>query len=241
MRSPPQFLVGTSGAGWAALILSGLGWLGLGVMSLATEPGRLVCHFTDREFLGDAFAPAPPLEWTLMVFAMMGPLLAAPMDHLWHRSFARYRVRAIALFLMSYVVVWCLVCALYTLAIDAASRHQIDQAALLVALLPLAGIWQFSAFKQYAVQRCHLRPPISVFGVRAWLDPVWFALRLGFWCVSSCGALMLVAFVTPDAGMLAMLMASAIIFYERTRWARSRRLDFAIGSSRGGNVAPIRI
>ena len=46
------------------------------------------------------------LGWALMLAAMMGPLVAAPLRHVCARSFARRRARAVALFGCGYVAIW---------------------------------------------------------------------------------------------------------------------------------------
>jgi predicted metal-binding membrane protein len=129
------------------------------------------------------------------------------------------------LFLCTYIAVWCLVYALFAVALISIAGFSLNTLQLLALTTPIAAAWQFSAHKRAALLRCHLRPPLSVFGHRAWLDPIWFALRRGAWCVLSCWALMLVAFVAPSMSL--MLIATAIIACEQVLRAPLRPLPLA--------------
>src|SRR5262249_32135480 len=122
--------------------------------------------------------------------------------------------RAIGLFWLTYIVLWSLVGVLFALA--AANAFWIGNTVLLVLTLLIALAWQLLPAKATALRRCHLRPPLAVFGARALLDPPWFALRLTGWCVASCWAVMVAALAAQNAtpGLVPMLIASAIIVWE---------------------------
>jgi predicted metal-binding membrane protein len=165
------------------------------------------------EALSQALHPNMFVGWSFMALAMMGPLLGGALHHLWHRSLARHRVRNIVLFISTYIAIWCLAYALFTLALVSIDASLIRTLPLLMVTTAIAVAWQFSPYKREALLRCHARPPLSVFGYRAWLDPIWFAGRRGAWCVVSCWALMLVPFAAQS--MLLMLVVTAIITYEQ--------------------------
>jgi len=172
-----------TGAAVAAWGLSGLGWLGLAAWSSVGDAAiGPICRASGGA-LDDALRPELLLGTTLMMLAMMAPLTAGPMHHLWHRSLARHRLRAIGLFWLTYIALWGLVGVLFALA--AANASRIGNAVLLTLLIALA--WQRLPAKATALRRCHLRPPLAVFGARALLDPPWFALRLTAWCVVVLG------------------------------------------------------
>jgi predicted metal-binding membrane protein len=204
--------------------MSGMSWLGLLGLYLSSDTGGPICHSSGGSLLADALRPDLLLAWVLMIVAMMGPLLAGPIHHLWHRSFARHRPRAIFLFLTAYVVVWCCVCALLTFGLSATDGYKADVAVLVPLTLILAALWQLLPSKRHALLRCHQRPPLSVFGVRAWLDPIQFAVRLGFWCAVSCWPFMLASMATPSGGPFFMAIGSAIATYEQVFRIRSRPL-----------------
>jgi hypothetical protein len=111
-------------------------------------------------------------------------------------------------------------------ALAAANASRIGNTVLLTLLIALA--WQRLPAKATALRRCHLRPPLAVFGARALLDPPWFALRLTAWCVASCWAVMVAALAAQNAtpGLVPMLIASAIIVWEQL-WRTPLRSDGA--------------
>jgi hypothetical protein len=152
-----------TGAAVAAWGLSGLGWLGLAAWSLRGDAAiGPICRASGGA-LDDALRPELLLGTTLMMLAMMAPLTAGPMHHLWHRSLARHRLRAIGLFWLTYIALWSLVGVLFALA--AANASRIGNTVLLTLLIALA--WQRLPAKATALRRCHLRPPLAVFGARA--------------------------------------------------------------------------
>ena len=51
-----------------------------------------------------------------MLLAMMPPLVAPPLLHVWHRSLPRRRLRAVALFVLGYACVWLTAGALLAVA-----------------------------------------------------------------------------------------------------------------------------
>jgi predicted metal-binding membrane protein len=213
VASPLRTLAELPGTSLAAAGLSAVGWLGLAAVPYGGEQTGPICSIAAATALGQVLRPGLFVASGLMVLAMMGPLLGGPLHHLWHRSLARHRLRNIVLFLSTYITVWCLVYALFTVVLVSIDGFSLNTLQLLVLTTPIAVAWQFSARKRAALLRCHLRPPLSVFGRRAWLDPIWFALRRGAWCVLSCWALMLVAFAAQS--LLLMLIATAIITVEQ--------------------------
>jgi len=216
VANPARILSALPGATLAAAGLSATGWLGLAAVSYGDVQTGPICSEPAVEALG----PGVFVGWGFMAFAMMGPLLGGPLHHLWHRSLARHRVRNIVLFISTYIAIWCLVYVLFTIILVRIHASLLGTIPLLVLTTAIAVAWQFSPHKREALRRCHLRPPLSVFGYRAWLDPIWFAVRRGAWCVVSCWALMLVPFAAQS--MLLMLIATAIITYEQVFrvWAR---------------------
>ena len=208
-----------TGAAVAAWGVSGLGWLGLAAWSSLGDAGiGPICRASGGA-LDDVLRPELLLGTTLMMLGMMGPLTAGPMQHLWHRSLARHRLRTIALFSLTYIALWSLVGVLFALALAlaAATASRIGNATFLALTLLIALAWHLLPAKATALRRCHLRPPLAVFGARALLDPPWFALRLTAWCVASCWAVMVAALAAQNAmpGLLPMLIASAIIVWDQ--------------------------
>jgi predicted metal-binding membrane protein len=209
VASPVRILSALPGTTLAAAGLSVVGWLGLAALSYGDADTGPICSAPAVEVLH----PGVFVGWGFMALAMTGPLFGGPLHHLWHRSLARHRVRNIVLFISTYIAIWCLVYVLFTMVLVSIGASLSRTLPVLVLTTAIAIAWQFSPHKRKALLRCHLRPPLSVFGYRAWLDPIWFAVRRGAWCVLSCWALMLVPFAAQS--VLLMLIATAISSYEQ--------------------------
>lgn len=153
----------------------------------------------------------------LMLIAMMTPALAGPLLHLWFRSLSRHRWRAITLFFLGYFMVWLSACAmLFIVALTLVSLTGSEMAAAGIALTACL-LWQSSALRARCLTRCHLRPRLSIFGLMALVDPLFFGVRHGFWCVTACWALMLIPMCVADWHVPLMLLATVLVAYERTK------------------------
>src|SRR5262249_45685145 len=122
--------------------------------------------------------------WTLMVAAMMSPLLVAPLRHVRDRSFTRRRTRAMLLFVAGYTAVWMIAGAgLQAPALAArwgASAPLVYFGGTVVAIL-----WQISPAKQWCLNRCHRRPHVAAFGAAADRDAFKFGVRNGVSCAGA--------------------------------------------------------
>jgi predicted metal-binding membrane protein len=210
-------LAAISRAPWPLLLLVSLvGW---------TAPLAAGRWFAVPDFCGgsagswlepDALAQYHPgllvLPWLLMLLAMMPPLLARPIRHLWRRSLRRRRMRAIALFAAAYTAVW-LLGGVVLLAAAIMLRGFAE-----VAVVPAAAIaflWQATPVKQVCLNGCHRLPPLATFGLAADLDCLRFGFTAGSWCVGTCWALMLVPLAAGAAHLTLMAVASLVMLLER--------------------------
>jgi predicted metal-binding membrane protein len=223
-----DLLRGMSRATAALMTLSVIGWLALAVWagldrvplcgSAAADPASLVDLRLQLALTG---VPLLLLSSATMIVAMMAPTLSGPMLHLWHRSLARHRWRAIALFMAGYLSVWLGVYgALFLMA--QAARTVSGGATLLAVGLCVALLWQATPIRRHCLQRCHLRPRLSIFGLRALGDPLAFGLTSASWCAATCWAWMLVPFCANQGRPVLMLAVGIMIAAERTLW-RERR------------------
>ena len=171
------------------------------------------------------------LSWLVMLLAMMPLLLAQPLLHLWVRSLARRRIRAIAAFLFAYFAVW-MAAGPVLLAIAVAVRMATkgsDVLAVALALV-LAVLWRVCPVRQVCLNRCHVLPRLSPFGVAADRDCLLFGARMGAWCVGACWALMVVPLVVDTLHLAAMLVVMLVMLNERlaptrpVRWRLRRSL-----------------
>jgi len=161
--------------------------------------------------------------WFLMILAMMSPLHANAIQHLWARSLSRRRIRAIIVFAIAYLAVWMLAGAVLILGaklLEVQSREA--GTAPLIGLL-IAFIWQASPWKQICLNHCHWVTRLSLSGLAADLDCLRFGLVKGCWCVGSCWALMFVSLVSGSVGLPLMLVVSLYLFIEQYLPARPPR------------------
>lgn len=140
-------------------------------------------------------------------------------------SFARKRSSAIgstpatAVFVLGYIAVW----TAYSLC-AAAGQVVLGHASLMhstsvmptVALLLLAGVYQFTPFKHACLTQC--RSPFTFF-LAKWRDGNWGAFVLGLqhgsYCVGCCWALMGLMFVFGAMNLLWMAALSVFMLGEK--------------------------
>jgi predicted metal-binding membrane protein len=150
-------------------------------------------------------------HWSLMVAAMMLPLVILPARHVAFRSLWRRRHRAIGGFLIGYIAIWA-ASGLAALAILAAMPES-SMAAIMV--FALAALWQLTPWKQWALRACHRTVPLPPRGWRADLACIRYGALLGRHCVGSCWAGMLASMLTPS--IAAMGIVGAVYAAERYR------------------------
>jgi predicted metal-binding membrane protein len=156
------------------------------------------------------------LSWLVMLLAMMPLSLARPILHLWVRSLARRRTRAIAAFLIAYFAVW-MAAGPVLLAIAVVVRMAAkgsDVLAIALALV-LALLWRLCPIRQICLNRCHGLPRLSPFGLAADRDCLLFGVRTGAWCVGACWPLMVVPLVVDVMHLAAMLAVTLLLLNER--------------------------
>jgi len=170
------------------------------------------------------------LSWLVMLLAMMPLSLARPILHLWVRSLARRRTRAIVAFLFAYFAVWMAagpVLLVIAVAVRMAAKGS-DVLAIALALV-LALLWRLCPIRQICLNRCHGLPRLAPFGLAANRDCLIFGVRTGAWCVGACWPLMVVPLVVDVMHLAAMLAVTLLLLNERlaptrpVRWRLRRR------------------
>ncbi len=207
IRAPVLFV---SAAAWILLVLEPHG-MGMHAQHAGMPDGSL-------DMLLASNPPASlALGWTLMLAAMMAPLLIAPVRHVRDRSFARRRARSIGLFVAGYASVWMAAgVMLMSLAMAVRLRAAESFAPLGIAAI-VALVWQFSPLKQRCLNRGHAHPQLAAFGRAADVGVFRFGLTHGVWCVGSCWALMLLPLLVTQWHLAAMATV--------TLWLSAERLE----------------
>ncbi len=159
-------------------------------------------------------------HWSLMIAAMMFPLLIAHVRVVASRSLWRRRHRAIALYLIGYGTPWLLFGAI---AITTLRYLSFEWAAAVT--LVMAAAWQVTPWKQRGLRACHRTGSLAAFGWRADADCIRSGGTAAYYCLLSCWALMLPC-AAGVGGYWLMPAISAFTFVERTT-DRPRQLRFA--------------
>jgi predicted metal-binding membrane protein len=160
-------------------------------------------------------------EWTLMIVAMMFPLLVPAIGHVGTRSYAFRRERSVALFVAGYALTWAAAVTMASGALVVAlSGLAVSGLATWGGLIgcALAALWQISAAKERAVNRCHGTVPLRPAGFAADQDAIRFGLLHGIRCVGACLPTMVLPLLGSH-GVGAMAVIFAILLAERARQA----------------------
>jgi hypothetical protein len=178
---------------WWSLGLSLLAWLLLLAPYDAIGPGfRLThqhhSHHIQRmpvQWAGEMF------WWSVMVVAMMLPLIVDCTRTAAARSLWARRHWAIFVFTLGYLAAWILAgvvisAVIFTLRVQGWYRPAIGA----FAAFGLAAVWQLTAAKRRALRSCHRSIPMAPQGWRANRDCLRYGWIIGGNCLLSCGVLM---------------------------------------------------
>jgi predicted metal-binding membrane protein len=217
---------------WPFVVASAAGWALLAALA-AAPPLPALCLSAASIGEGAAVRLALALDvtgpailsltWLAMLLAMMPPLVASPLLHVWHRSLPRRRGRAVALFVTGYACVWLVggaLLALASLALGGLALVTMLPPLALASLVLLA--WHMTPLRQLCLNRCHRKPSLSAFGLHAETDSFGYGASHGVWCVGTCWALMVLPLTT--GGLLhagTMLAVTFVSMVERVRPPRS--------------------
>jgi predicted metal-binding membrane protein len=177
--------------------------------------------------------------WLLMSAAMMLPT-ALPLVAAFRRMVRRRgdRARLVGLLIGGYLAVW-FGFGVAAHALDAGVHAVATRSTWLTfngwaigaMVIALAGLFQFSALKDFCLERC--RAPLG-FILRHWRGRAWgrqslaLGVNHGLYCVGCCWALMLLMFVVGTASVGWMLVLGAVMAAEKAL-PFGRRLSHPIG------------
>lgn len=151
--------------------------------------------------------------WFLMLLAMMPPLLAMPLMHVWQSSLPRRRMRASFVFLFGYCALWMAVGPLLW-ALALLLQITFGKNVWIMALL-ISMVWRSSPWHRAALNRGHRSRRIGLFGWPADRDCLTFGISHGLFCIVTCWAWMLVPLVSGVWHIPVMLLAGLIMLAER--------------------------
>ncbi|MFL9853971.1 copper chaperone [Pseudomonas chlororaphis] len=213
-RAPWPLLFATAGLG-LALCLYTAGHRSLPAFCSAVGGLSIVTSWPTALKAELALNPAQQMlaDWALMLLAMMPPLLAMPLMHVWRSSLPRRRIRAVLGFLLGYTALW-MAAGPLLMGLALLLQLSIADAALATALL-VALLWSASPWQRAALNRGHRMRRIGLFGWTADRDCLVFGATHGALCIASCWAWMLVPLLGGAWHIPLMLVAGAIMLVER--------------------------
>ena len=173
--------------------------------------------------MGHAFLPRL-LHWTLMIAAMMAPILAEPIRVVRSRSFAKRRPQAVGLFVAGYTAVW-VAAGIALLALSSVLDAHVSPVKAAAFVFGVAMTWQCAPAKQWCLNCCHATPDLAAFGLSADLAVARFGVTRGSWCAGSCWALMWMTAAVPTSPMFAMAAVSLLILSESIERPRPVRWE----------------
>ena len=159
-------------------------------------------------------------HWTLMVLAMMLPVVAPQVRRVATRSLWSRRHRAAVTFVLGYVAVWLVLGAGLVMVVLALGGQQ-QLAPWLPVVLLLAAGWQVSGPRRRMLRRCASLRLGAADGLAADLDCARAGVRSGLRSVVTCGPLM-VAMVLSHS-LLLMAGVLVVLLSERARGANPLR------------------
>jgi predicted metal-binding membrane protein len=162
---------------------------------------------------------AETVDWIVMVFAMMLPLITGAVRFTASASLWARRHRAIGGFLLGYLAPWLAVGFAAALLRQAGWTHSYTAPALCFVL---AARWQGTTTYKRAQWACHRTRPIAPLGWPADRDCLRFGSLIGLACVRTCWPLML-ACEFAGHSPIALVGGMVIGLVEKRRFERRRR------------------
>jgi predicted metal-binding membrane protein len=189
---------------WPVVMLVATGWL----MAISLQvSGRHVMH------------AAPPLvAWSIMAALMMLPVTLPAVRHVAFNSFRRRRIRAMAIYLAAYLIVWIGFGLLALESVSAGMRAGLDARDLTVATLIVAALWQLTPFRQRAILGCRRAAALSPTGLRADSACASFAVQQALHCMLVCWPAMLLMAIIGHQLLPMAVLTFVVVAEEQAPW-----------------------
>ena len=164
------------------------------------------------------------LSCFVMLLAMMTPLIWQPLSHVWDRSLAERRVRAILLFLGGYLGAWMIVMAILALLAVALKLVAGGEIATFAIGVAAAALWQLTPIKARFLRQCHVLRPLPAFGLSADFASFHYGLEIARSCIVACWAIMLLPLISDVAHIPMMGAVAFLMLFER--YSAPREVSF---------------
>jgi len=174
------------------------------VCSIALMPG------------GQSVYLSGPVAWAVMVAAMMTPVALPWVRHVGRNSVRGRRIRAMAIYLSTFLSVWIVAGAAAVVGWTvAASQFGVPSRPVVSIALLGAAAWELSGAKRRALLRCGVTVPLPPAGWHADRGCIRFGLFEARRCVTTCWALMALMIVIGQMTIAPMAVMAVIIFVEQ--------------------------
>lgn len=204
---------------WPAALLAAAAWPLALSGSTVRATGSTPAHGHGTDVTAAVIAGLP--HWSVMTVAMMLPIALPAVRHVGRNSLRRRRRRAMAAFLLGYLMVWLLFGAAALALADA-----VRPAA--VGLLALAALWPFTLWHRRMRAGCHRTLPLPPSGFAATRADIRFGLQHGVYCTVSCAPAMLAMAALLHNGVLPMLATTVLLTAARFLPARYLRVPLPL-------------
>lgn len=174
--------------------------------------------------------------WALMLLAMMPPLLAGPLTHVWRSSLARRRHRALGLFVAGYAAAW-MAAGPFLIALALALQVSAGESSGPLAVAA-AILWTLTPWSRRALNRGHRLAPLALRGAGAASDAVRFGLVHGGWCIVSCWPWMMIPLVVLSWHSGLMVLVGALMLAQRLSPPSRPRWRLLLGGGRS-RITPV--
>jgi hypothetical protein len=167
--------------------------------------------------------------WSVMVLAMMLPLMIVPARATAFGSLWRRRHWAIAAFIIGYITVW-MIAGIPSMPLLAWLRNEQTTEGHWVAGsgFLIAAAWQSTRLKRRLLTACHQNMPLAPDGWAAHRDCLHFGAIQGLNCLGNCGIIMLTAMLSQWHQAM-MIVVTVILLYERYQMRpRNRVLELVL-------------
>lgn len=152
--------------------------------------------------------------WSLMVVAMMLPLVTPVVCRVAAGGLWARRARTVTEFVMGYLTPW-LTVGLVGLVLVRWLRPGTVGTREVAGVLVLAAVWHVAPPRRLLLRRCGAVQPGALTGLRASVDAVRNGWTTGLRCVATCGPAMAVMLVSH--GLVLMVGVTAVLWSERLR------------------------
>ena len=211
---------------WIVLFLCiSIAWLFLYLLSVPEEL-RLLSKIYGANFLNEFCVITPNVTGFLQIFSMWALMSAAMMAPTALPAFAVYEELGdnveidLWRLLLGYLMIW-VVFSIFVSILQMAlflfgyldNLGQSTSNKLSGSLLFLAGVYQFTSFKEACLSKC--RMPLTFFMEHFEQGPLANGLRLGAVCLGCCWALMLLSFVGGVMNLAFMGLATFLMIIEK--------------------------